>query len=355
MKIKTLKYLLAFSIPLLFSIGVAYGGWLTFGALIFAFGVIPLLELLFKPDARNLQAAELEMRSKDRLYDFLLYLIVPVVYGCVALYLFALSKYSWQTFELIGLTASLVVVLGGMGINVAHELGHRQAALPKVLSKMLLLPTGYMHFYIEHNYGHHKNVSTHEDPASARYRESLYHFWLRSVVHSYLSAWTIERKRLERKNLNFWGIHNEMIRFQMIQLGFWTLIFIAFGWKITLAFTIAAVGGFLLLETVNYIEHYGLARQKLGANRYERVRPAHSWNSNHVVGRLMLFELSRHSDHHFQPAKKYQLLDHHEDGPQMPTGYPGMMLLSAIPPLWHAVMDKRIPNAPADNHKSKAA
>lgn len=340
---RALKYTMVFIVPLLFVAGVWAGGWLTFGAVLFAFGIIPLLELLFAPDPTNIAAAEREIRKEDRLYDYMLYLVVPAVYACVAIYLWAISHLTWSTLELIGLTTSLAIVLGGLGINVAHELGHRNNAFEQTLGKALLLPSAYMHFFIEHNYGHHKNVSTHEDPASARYNETLYHFWIRSVVYSYISAWQIQKKQLERAGKPFWSLSNHMLGFQFLQLGFWAVIFILFGWKVTLAYTLAAVGGFLLLETVNYIEHYGLARQKLSELRYERVRPAHSWNSDHLVGRLMLFELSRHSDHHYQPAKKYQLLDHHQDSPQMPTGYPGMMLLSAVPPLWFAVMNKRIP------------
>ncbi|MCA1752330.1 MAG: alkane 1-monooxygenase [Flavobacteriales bacterium] len=328
---------------------------MTFGAVIFAFGVIPLLELLFKPDPKNIESAELEMRKDDRAYDFMLYMVLPAVYLSVAAYLFALEGQNWQTYEIVGLTLSLSMVLGGLGINVAHELGHRNSRFEKTLGKLLLLPSGYMHFFIEHNYGHHKNVSTHEDPASSRRNETLYHFWIRSAVYGYISAWHIQKKQLERSGKSFWSLKNEMLIFQIIQLAWWAGILFVFGWKVTLVYTIAAIGGFLLLETVNYIEHYGLARKKLSELRYERVRPAHSWNSNHVVGRLMLFELSRHSDHHFQPAKKYQLLEHHPESPQMPTGYPGMMLLSAVPPLWFAVMNKRLPDTHASVNPAQAA
>lgn len=354
MTIKALKYLLVFVVPALFILGVHLGGWMTFGAVIFAFGVIPLLELLFKPDPKNIESAEAEMRKNDQVYDFMLYLVLPVVYLSVAVYLFALSGQMWELYEIIGLTLSLSMVLGGLGINVAHELGHRNSRFEQTLGKLLLLPSAYMHFFIEHNYGHHKNVSTYEDPASSRRNETLYHFWIRSAVYSYISAWKIQLKQLKRSGASFWCAKNEMLIFQIIQLIWWSSIAVVFGWKIVLAYTVAAIGGFLLLETVNYIEHYGLARKKLSALRYERVQPVHSWNSNHVVGRLMLFELSRHSDHHFQPAKKYQLLEHHSESPQMPTGYPGMMLLSALPPLWFKVMNKRLPNL-EESPRSSAA
>jgi alkane 1-monooxygenase len=352
---KALKYGMVYIIPALFVLGVMMGGWLSFSPLLFAFGVIPLLEVFFRPDRSNLDAAELEMRKEDKLYDYMLYAVVPILYGSIVLYLFTLNQEQHTTFELVGLTLSLGVLLGGMGINVAHELGHRPSAHEQFMAKALLLPSAYMHFFIEHNRGHHRNVSTHEDPASSRFNESLYHFWIRSVVYSYVSAWNLEKKRLERLKIPVWSLKNEMIRFQITQLSFWIIILLAFGWEITLLYTGAAIVGFLMLETVNYIEHYGLERRKLSENRYERVEPVHSWNSNHIVGRVMLFELSRHSDHHFKPAKKYQLLEHHDESPQMPTGYPGMMLLSLIPPLWFAIMNPRIPGEARSGEQLKAA
>lgn len=343
MNIKALKYLLVFSVPAFFVIGVYAGGILTWSAVIFAFGIVPLAELLFAPDPENAGAAEIEMRRRDRIYDVMLWAVLPVVYACAVLYMTALRDFSYSTIEIAGLTASLAVVLGGLGINVAHELGHRPSKAEQTMGKLLLLPSGYMHFFTEHNFGHHKNVGTHDDPATSRKNESLYAFWLRSVTSSYRSAWRIQKNMLKRARRPFWSLSNDMLIFSFAQASWWILIFAVFGVKIGLAYTLAAIGGFLLLETVNYIEHYGLSRKKESENRYERVKPVHSWNSDHVVGRLMLFELSRHSDHHYQPAKKYQLLDHHPESPQMPTGYPGMMLLSALPPLWFAVMNPRIP------------
>jgi len=334
---------MVFIIPLLFFAGVFLGQWWTFSSVVFAFGLIPALEILFNPDRENLEGLEKEALKEDRKYDYLLYLVLPVIYSCIALFLFSVSHREYSTLEYAGLVFSLGVVLGGLGINVAHELGHRSKKFEQFFSKALLLPSAYMHFFIEHNYGHHKNVSTFEDPASARYNESLYSFWFRSVFRSYISAWSIENRRLKRKGHKVWSLKNEMVRFTLITSLFYAAIFIAFGWFTFLLYLAASVVGFLLLETVNYIEHYGLARAKINEHRYEKVSPIHSWNSNHVIGRVMLFELSRHSDHHYKPSKKYQLLDHHENSPQMPTGYPGMMLLSLLPPLWFTIMNKRIP------------
>jgi alkane 1-monooxygenase len=234
------------------------------------------------------------------------------------------------------------LLCGSFGINVGHELGHRNKKYEQAMAKMLLLSSLYMHFFIEHNKGHHKRVSTPEDPSSARFNEPLYRFYLRTVIGAYRSAWEISSAELKKKSLPFLHWKNEMLMFQVIQLSFVTGILLLFGWLTTLYFLAAAVMGFLMLETVNYIEHYGLQRRKTGPSSYERALPIHSWNSNHVLGRIVLFELSRHSDHHYLASRKYQVLRHHDDAPQMPTGYPGMMLLSLIPPLWFRVMNHRV-------------
>lgn len=302
---------------------------------------IPLMELMFRPDPSNMDAAEEEIAKADKTYDYLLYLIVPMQY--VALYLF-LNSFAQEGIEgwmIAGRIFVMGLLCGTFGINVGHELGHRTIRFEQQMAKALLLTSLYMHFYIEHNRGHHKRVSTPEDPSSARPGESVYAFYLRSIIGSYRSAWEISNKERMKKNIHWWHPKNEMFMFQLIQIALVALIAIGFGLLTALWFVCAAVIGFLLLETVNYIEHYGLQRRKTGADSYERPRPAHSWNSDHVVGRLVLFELSRHSDHHYMASRKYQVLRHHDDAPQMPTGYPGMMILSLLPPLWFRVMDPR--------------
>ncbi|HMP29547.1 MAG TPA: alkane 1-monooxygenase, partial [Saprospiraceae bacterium] len=211
----------------------------------------------------------------------------------------------------------------------------------RAMSKILLLSTMYMHFYIEHNRGHHKNVSTDEDPASSKYGENIYFFFFRSIIGSWKSAWKLEEERLKKADLPFWSLQNEMLVFQIIQVSFLSLIILSFGFKVAFWFIAAAAIGILLLESVNYIEHYGLRRKKQNG-KYERTKPIHSWNSNHPIGRAVLLELSRHSDHHYMANRKYPILRHFEDSPQMPTGYPGMMLLALIPPLWFFVMHKAI-------------
>jgi len=242
----------------------------------------------------------------------------------------------------LGKTMVMGLLCGVMGINVGHELGHRSKKLEKLLAKLLLLSSLYMHFFIEHNKGHHKRVGTPEDPASARLGEPLYLFYFRTVVFGYMGAWKIAGRDARKRGYNNFSIHNEMLQFHIIQVAFLAFVFCFFGWQTTLLFLAAALQGILLLETVNYIEHYGLQRKLVADGKYQRAMPVHSWNSNHIIGRVMLFELSRHSDHHYLASRKYQVLRHHEHSPQMPTGYPGMMLLATVPPLWFKVMNKRV-------------
>jgi alkane 1-monooxygenase len=305
------------------------------------FGILPFLELFTRSSTKNLTEIEEEMVKKDKFYDILLFSLLPIQYALLGYFLYTVSDTTLPMYVKIGLTTAYGMACGILGINAAHELGHRSTWYEQLMSKMLLLTTTYMHFYIEHNRGHHKNVSTDEDPASSRYGESVYAFYLRSIYGSWLSAWKLEKDRLQKENLNFWSLSNEMLRFQIIQLAFILTIYLIFGATTLAFFMLASLIGILLLESVNYIEHYGLRRKKTG-DRYERTMPIHSWNSNHPIGRLVLLELSRHSDHHYLANRKYPLLRHFDESPQMPTGYPGMILLSFLPPVWFAVMHKKI-------------
>ncbi len=342
MKLKALKYLTTYTLPLAVFISFHFEGWRTFMPLLYGFAVIPLLELFIKPSPNNLSVAEKELTKADRLYDWFVWFIVPVQVGFVIWYFFNIQTVEAFSISWWGRTISLGMMCGVLGINVAHELGHRKSRFEKVLAKILLMTSLYPHFFIEHNYGHHKNVATAADPASARYNELLYTFWFRSIIGSYLHAWKIEAERLSRKNTSPYSLGNEMIEFTLIEMVLIGAIYILFGSVVLLGFLLAALFGILLLETVNYIEHYGLSRKKVSEVRYEKTTPVHSWNSNHILGRIFLFELSRHSDHHAYPHKKYQVLDSYDESPQMPTGYPGMMLLSTIPPLWFWVMNRRV-------------
>jgi alkane 1-monooxygenase len=317
-------------------------GWQVWLPVLYGFGFIPLLELVLKPDPSNLEAREEELARRNKAYDILLYVIVIFQYLLLYKFLYGISHETLDTVDLAGRIAVMGLLCGVFGINVGHELGHRVSHFEQALAKMLLLTSMYMHFFIEHNKGHHKRVATPGDPSSARYGEMIYLFYFRTIWFSYLSAWHIANREVRKKGHAVYSLHNEMVQFTLIQLAFIALITLGFGWQTTIWFLVSSFIGILLLETVNYIEHYGLRRKSLGDGRYERAMPQHSWNSDHIIGRLMLFELSRHSDHHYLASRKYQVLRHHDDAPQMPTGYPGMMLLSLIPPAWFFVMNKRV-------------
>ncbi|SNT36570.1 alkane 1-monooxygenase [Ekhidna lutea] len=340
-KIRALKYMNVLILPLLAIVSFNTHGWLTYLPLIEAFAFIPLLELTFKPNPANFSKEREEERKNDSIYDWQLYIMVPIQFLILGMFFISMSEPGLTLVDQIGRITAMGLMCGVIGINVAHELGHRNTWYEQLMAKALLLTSLYMHFFIEHNRGHHKHVSTKEDPSSARYGEMLYTFWVRSVVFAYLSAWKLEAKRLKKKGVSPFSIHNEMLRFQIIQVAFTLGIGLLFGWIVMGYFIAAAIMGFLLLETVNYIEHYGLERNKKG-DVYERVMPHHSWNSDHKLGRIILFELSRHSDHHYIASRKYQILRHIDESPQMPTGYPGMMILAIFPPLWFAIMNPRI-------------
>jgi alkane 1-monooxygenase len=340
---KDLKYLAAFSIPIVAFVGVYFKGSLAYLTPFYAFVMIPVLELIFPVDTENLSSEEVDNKLKRKIFDWLLYLNLPVVYGLVFFGIYEASTSAIETYELVGMIISVGIVLGVNGINVAHELGHRQTTNERFLGKALLLPSQYMHFYIEHNFGHHLHAATPEDPATARYNQSVYSFWFTSIFRQYISSWRIQKKLLHNSNQGFFSIKNDMLWYTVFQIGYLVAAFIVFG-KIGLLFAFAsAIVGILLLESVNYIEHYGLMRLKTKSGRYERVKEMHSWNSNHVIGRIVLYELTRHSDHHFKSSKKYQILDCHDESPQMPFGYPTSMVLAMIPPLWFAIMNKRVP------------
>lgn len=344
MSIRATKYFTPLIVFCLAIAGFTYNGLYCYGPLIFAWIIVPIAELFFAPDPKNLSAAEEELIRKDSLYDGILYAIVFIHLFTLFYFLYRMKQDTLSITDTIGRVTSMGLLLGIFGINVGHELGHRGKPMEKWLARISLMTSLYIHFYIEHNKGHHKRVATHEDPATARLGETVYAFWFRSIIYSYRGAWNIANKETRKKGQQVFSMHNEMVSTQLLQLVFLLLIIILFGWKVTALYLISAWLGILLLETVNYIEHYGLQRKKLDAAHYERTQPVHSWNSDHILGRLLLFELSRHSDHHYMASRKFQVLRHHQSAPQMPTGYPGMILLSLLPPLWFSVMHNALRN-----------
>jgi alkane 1-monooxygenase len=339
---RDLKYLAAYLLPLSAVVSLAAPGPWRWATVVLTFGIIPLLELFTRESDANIDPAEEESRVQNRFFDVLLHLNVPIVFMAVLAYLQVITTETLTTAAFVGLSFSIGIVLGANGINVAHELGHRQRWVDQFLAKLLLLPALYQHFFIEHNRGHHKHVGTPEDAATSRLNESLYSFWLRSVAMGWLGAWKQERRRLEHEGKPFFSWHNEMLQFQVAQLTYLLLVWVVFGGTGVLGAVIIAGVAFLLLESINYIEHYGLMRQQMASGRYEPVNATHSWNSDHELGRIFLYELTRHSDHHYKASRKYQVLRHLQESPQLPYGYPTSVMLAVVPPLWFRVMNPKV-------------
>ena len=340
---KDLKYLMSYSIALLAFIGISIGGFYNYLAVIFTFIFIPLLEILVKKSDEKYSEEEKKNRLLDPFFDLLLYLNIPIVFG---IFFFSIDKLAFTSSvsDIVGIILSASIVMATNGINVGHELGHRKSIIARTCSKILYLPSQYMHFYIEHNFGHHINVATPEDPATARYKQTLYSFWVTSVIRTYISAWKIQLRLLRVSKKSFLSIKNDMIFYTLFQIIFLLFIYYNFGLYLTILSLLMSVVSFLFLETINYVEHYGLLRKKELSGRYERVKPHHSWNSNHTIGRIVLYELTRHSDHHFKSSKKYQVLESLEDCPHLPYGYPTSILLSLIPPVWFRIMNPLVKN-----------
>ncbi len=302
---------------------------------------IPILDAIFRTDRSNPPEWAVKDLADDHWYRWLTYLYMPLQYasffvGCVLITTRDLSPLSW-----LGLTLTVGAV-GGIGIANAHELGHKKEEVEKWLAKVVLAQTGYGHFFVEHNRGHHVRVATPEDPATSRLGESFYEFLPRSVVGGIRSGWELEATRLRRIGQPVWTWRNDVLNAWVMSVVLFGGTIAWFGAEIIPFLVVQGVFGFSLLEVVNYLEHYGLLRQKDEDGRYERCTPQHSWNSNHIASNVFLYHLERHSDHHAHPTRRYQALRHFDDSPQLPSGYGLMLGLAYIPPLWRKVMDHRV-------------
>jgi alkane 1-monooxygenase len=320
-----------FLLPLMLAPLVPLGWWLAGGWVfilpVFVWVALPLMDWALGQDPRNPDPAELSALESDRFYRFALYINIPIVIGLVVWV--ASVAHLASPLEFVGLALATGLVTGGVGIVVAHELGHRHGKVDRFLAHVLLAWVAYMHFFIEHNKGHHARVATPEDPATARLGESFWRYFPRSVVGQYRSAWRIDARATA------WSV----VWPTLLAVG----LAVLFGWAALVFFLLQAFYAVLQLELVNYVEHYGLQRRELEPGRYEKVTVQHSWNSSHRLSNLLLFNLQRHSHHHAHQGKRYQVLEHFDEAPQLPAGYLAMLPLAMLPPLWRRVMDPRVP------------
>jgi alkane 1-monooxygenase len=316
--------------------------WWSGPALMFI--VIPVLDHLVGPDADNPPDSALTWLENDKFYRWTTYGYLPAQYVSLALACWLWSGGGGVPMSELDKVGLMLTVGGiaGVAINTAHELGHQRAQSERWLSKVALAQSGYGHFFVEHNRGHHARVATPEDPASSRFGESIYAFQFRSFWGSLRSAWSIERRRLSRHGKSPWTLRNDVLNSWLMTGALFAVLVAVFGIDVLIWLVGQAVVGICLLESINYLEHYGLRRHRLADGRYEQVRPAHSWNSNSVISNVFLFHLQRHSDHHANPHRRYQALCHADEAPQLPSGYSTMVMLALVPPLWRRVMDRRV-------------
>ena len=343
---KRLYWLLGLNVPLLpflawlpvLATGSGVFWWL--GPLI-SFGLVPIIDHAIGKDDSNPPEAAVSRLEADPYYRWCVYLFLPLQFASLVFACWMWAHGGLTTAEKLGL-ALTVAMVAGISINTGHELGHKRSAHERWLSKLALAQTCYGHFFVEHNRGHHVHVATPEDPASGRLGESFWAFLPRTVWGSLRSALALERARLARAGRPFFSLHNDVLNAWAFSALLFCALVAVFGPGIAPWLAVQAVVGFSMLEVVNYIEHYGLLRQRGPDGRLERCRPEHSWNSNNVASNLFLYHLQRHSDHHANPTRRFQALRHFDELPELPSGYAGMILLAYAPPLWRRVMDPRV-------------
>ena len=308
---------------------------------IYMYVFIPLFDLIVGEDLNNPPEEVVEAMAADPFYRILLHAAVPVFYASffVAAWFVGTQDLPWWAIIVF---AYGVGALHGDVLTIGHELGHKTNATDRFSAKLINAIIGYGHFCIEHNRGHHVWVSTPEDPASSRMGESIYQFAGRELPGTFKRGWEHERLRLSKSGRSFWSPSNEILQGYAITLTIAITCVALFGWHMVPFLVIHHFTGWFALTQANYVEHYGLLRQKLPNGRYEPVQPRHSWNTNHIVSNLLLFHLQRHSDHHANALRPYQALRNFPDLPRLPSGYPGTYALAMIPAIWFRVMDPKV-------------
>ena len=315
--------------------------WLIFVPLIIIYIIIPLLDWVFSEDQSNPPEEIVPKLEQNNYYRFITYLMLPVHFFSLYYILDFIVSTPMPVWMLITLIYTLGV-FGGLAVNLGHEMGHKKNSLDKNLAKLALASSGYGHFNIEHNAGHHKYVATPEDSASAKYGENIYHFALREIPGGLKRAWHIEQSRLHKQGNKAWSLDNQILHSYIITLCIYLFFTFTLGYYALVILLLHSPIAWWQLTSANYIEHYGLLRLKVTKDKYERCQPKHSWNSNQMASNLVLFHLQRHADHHANPSRHYQSLRDFPDAPQLPMGYMGMFVLAYIPPLWRKIMDPKV-------------
>jgi len=322
--------------------------WFLLMPLLFGYIIVPFIDYVVGEDRTNPPEEIVAQLDADPYYKNLLVAIIPFHFVLVFVSAWVLAQYSVPWWTYLGFSV-LIGMYSGLGINTAHEIGHKTTKRDRLLSRIALAPSGYGHFCIEHNLGHHRDVATPEDPASSRMGESIYRFALREIPGAAVRGWSAERDRLAKRGIKFWSMQNHILQSYALTLVFQGSLVALFGWQTIFFLIIHNVVAWFQLTSANYIEHYGLLREKNANGRYERCKPHHSWNANHLFSNILFFQLERHSDHHSNASRPYQSLRSFDDLPELPSGYFGMYTIAYIPSLWFWLMDKRLMAIPHIN------
>ena len=304
------------------------------------FCIAPFIDHMIGRDPANPNDEQVKKMSAQLWYRILPLLAIPaqMLVLCYGVHIFT----TLEQFSLVGLIGWIFtcgVVSAVVAIVVAHELIHKDNKLENWSGGLLLALVFYSGFKVEHIHGHHVNVATPEDPVSARFGQSFYQYLPGALRQNTVGAWKLQTKRLGGKWLQW---KNELIWWHCISLLILIASIVTYGWMGAVFFLGVSLVAATTLETINYVEHYGLLRRKLESGEYEPVTQAHSWNSNFLLTNMSLFHLQRHSDHHVYAKRRYQVLRHYDESPQMPTGYAGMIVLALVPPLWFKIMNPRV-------------
>lgn len=361
-KARHLLFLLPVTLPFAsYALAARSGAWdaAAFIVPVWYFMLIPLLDALIGRDTTNPSASDETALAEDRYYRWLPLVCLPLytavlLFGAWAL---AVAPFSWV--GALGWIVSIGLVGGAVAINPAHELIHKQTRLERRAGGLLLASVSYGGFKIEHLLGHHVHVATPKDGSTARLGESVYGFILRALWRNPLRALELEREsharrqQASRRQQSWSLLRSELVGWYLASVGFALICVLVVmqsadaPWWLGLVYFVGqSLIAISLLEIINYVEHYGLLRRTITegsrAGQPERVDVTHSWNSSYAFTNLLLFQLQRHSDHHAHPTRRYPLLRHFDESPQLPAGYATMVVLAAIPPLWRRVMDPRV-------------
>jgi alkane 1-monooxygenase len=340
----TFPFWLAYLLPPLIIISVYNRGWYAALPIAVLFVLLPVLDWLGGGASISREAPD---RAFNNWFRVVTWLWVPVQAALIAWLVGTVPMEHLTVPEMIAATISVGATTGAIGMTFAHELIHRRHGYERVFGNILLATVTYPHFAIEHVKGHHRHVATPRDPATARLGESVYRFLPRSVMGGLISAWHIERRRLWEQEIRTWSRHNVMLRYACLELVIYVAIAVGFGPVAVAVFAGQSLVAIVVLEVINYVEHYGLLRKKAKPWEYERVRAEHSWDSPNRISNWLLINIPRHSDHHMSVAKRYQTLELLPHAPRLPGGYGAMFLLALVPPLWFRVMNRRVAAARA--------